>query len=90
MRLIGMRRTEFGPANNDGSGESSINLLTNDYIADWNYYDVKMSELIKMPSITKKMTFPKTYFDHLGDVFEKYLEKDLTYYEAEKKRLYHH
>ncbi|MBF8455966.1 hypothetical protein IV494_02130 [Kaistella sp. G5-32] len=89
MRLIGMWRSEFGPANNDGSGESSVNLLTNNYIADWNYYDVKKSKLVKMPSIKKKMIFPKIYFDDLDDVFYKYMDQDVKYYEAEKKRLYH-
>ena len=90
MRLIGMWRTEFGPANNDGSGESSVNLLTNNYIGEWNYYDVEKSELIKIPSIKKKMIFPKTYFNDFGGLFFTFMDKDVQYYEAEKKRLYHH
>jgi len=47
IQLIGMSRYEFGPANNDGSGESSVNLLTGDYIGNWNYFDEKKVELIK-------------------------------------------
>lgn len=88
MRLIGMWRTEFGPANNDGSGESSVNLLTNTYVGEWNYFDVEEQELIKIPSIKKKMVLPKTYLNHIGDVFSTYMEKDVSYYLAEKKRLY--
>ncbi|MBO6200753.1 MAG: hypothetical protein J6N74_03935 [Chryseobacterium sp.] len=88
MRLIGMERYEFGPANNDGSGESSVNLLTNTYIGEWNYFDNQKVKLIKIPTIKKKMVFPKTYFDTLTDEFYTYMEKDSNYYLAEKKRLY--
>ena len=34
IALIGMSRYEFGNASNDGSGESSVNILTNDYIGN--------------------------------------------------------
>ncbi|MFC0343865.1 hypothetical protein [Epilithonimonas hispanica] len=88
MRLIGMERYEFGPANNDGSGESSVNLLTNTYIGEWNYFDNKKTKLIKIPTIKKKMVLPKAYFDNLGNVFSTYIDKDTSYYLAEKKRLY--
>ena len=88
MRLIGMERYEFGPANNDGSGESSVNLLTNTYIGEWNYFDDEKTELIKIPTIKKKMVFPKTYFDTLKNEFSTYVDKDVSYYLAEKKRLY--
>ncbi|GGG57126.1 hypothetical protein GCM10007332_18510 [Epilithonimonas arachidiradicis] len=88
MRLIGMERYEFGPANNDGSGESSVNLLTNTYIGEWNYFDNNKIKLVKMPTIKKKMIFPKTYFDNLGNVLSTYIDKDVQYYLAEKKRLY--
>ena len=88
MRLIGMERYEFGPANNDGSGESSVNLLTNTYIGEWNYFDNEKVKLIKIPTIKKKMVFPKTYFDTLKNEFSTYIDKDVSYYLAEKKRLY--
>ena len=88
MRLIGMEREEFGPANNDGSGESSVNLLTNTYIGEWNYFDNEKVKLVKMPTIKKKMVFPKTYFDTMKNEFSTYMEKDTNYYLAEKKRLY--
>lgn len=88
MRLIGMERYEFGPANNDGSGESSVNLLTNIYIGEWNYFDNEKLKLMKIPTIKKKMVFPKTYFDTLKNEFSTYVDKDVSYYSAEKKRLY--
>lgn len=88
MRLIGMERYEFGPANNDGSGESSVNLLTNTYIGEWNYFDETKRKLIKIPTIKKKMFFPKIYFDDLGNAFSTYIDKDTNYYLAEKKKLY--
>jgi len=87
IRLIGMDRYEFGPANNDGSGKSSVNLLTRQYIADWNFYDAQNEELVKIPTVKKKMDFPKIYFTSIGNVYENYLEKDVEYYRAEKDRL---
>lgn len=59
IQLIGMSRYEFGPANNDGSGESSVNLLTNKYIGDWNHYDEEKEKLIKMPMIKVGMFIDK-------------------------------
>ena len=41
-----------------------------------------------MPPIKKKMVFPKTYFGSLGNVFSTYIDKDTSYYLAEKKKLY--
>lgn len=64
IRLIGMKRYEFGPANNDGSGESSVNLLTGDYIGEWYHFDLGKNELIKLPTIKTKMKFPKVYLDN--------------------------
>lgn len=87
MRLIGMWRTEFGPANNDGSGESSVNLLTNNYIPDWNYYDVEKSELIRIPTIKKRISLPKTYFSNVGNVFSKYVDQDYKYYMQAKSSM---
>lgn len=52
IQLIGMSRYEFGNAANDGSGESSVNLLTGGYIGNWNYYDWDKDSLIKIPTIS--------------------------------------
>ena len=71
IRLIGMSRYEFGNAVNDGSGESSVNLLTGDYIGDWNYFDHladnENGELIKIPTIKTKMVFRKIYLEDFND-----------------------
>lgn len=71
IRLIGMNRYEFGNAVNDGSGESSVNLLTGDYIGDWNYFDHfannENGELIKIPTIKTKMVFRKIYLEDFTD-----------------------
>ena len=88
MRLRGLARREVGPGNHDGSGYFSVNLLTDTYIGEWNYFDNKRVKLIKMPTIKKKMVFPKTYFDHLTSEFSTYMDKDYIYYMAEKKKLY--
>src|SRR5690554_3383922 len=61
IRLIGMKIYSFGNAAQDGSGEASVNLLTNRYIGDWNYYDYlandEEGELISIPTIKAKMNF---------------------------------
>ena len=67
IQLIGMSRYEFGNATNDGSGESSVNLLTNDYIGNWNYFDNKKEELVKIPTIKTKMPFGKIYLEGFND-----------------------
>ncbi|MFB9077988.1 hypothetical protein ACFFLS_04880 [Flavobacterium procerum] len=84
IQLIGMSRYEFGNAAHDGAGESSVNLLTDDYIGNWNYYDEDKSDLIKIPTIKTKMKFKsihledfsdETYFnyaDRCSDLFYKY------------------
>ncbi|MEN4758762.1 hypothetical protein ABEG63_00310 [Chryseobacterium sp. C39-AII1] len=76
IQLIGMSRYEFGPANNDGSGESSVNLLTENYIGNWNYYDLRREKLIKIPTIKAKMIFPKTFFENFEEkIVSDYSEK---------------
>lgn len=76
IQLIGMSRYEFGPANNDGSGESSVNLLTGNYIGNWNYYDLRREKLIKIPTIKAKMIFPKTFLENFEEkIVSNYSEK---------------
>jgi hypothetical protein len=67
IQLIGMSRYEFGNASNDGSGESSVNLLTGKYIGNWNYYDMKNEELVSLPVITVKMSFKPVYLEGFSD-----------------------
>lgn len=92
IRLIGMSRYEFGNAANDGSGESSINLLTNDYIGEWNYFDHlandENGELVKIPTIKTKMQFGKIYLEEFSDAsYFEFAEKcsELYYKHKEKE-----
>lgn len=92
IRLIGMSRYEFGNAANDGSGESSVNLLTNDYIGEWNYFDHlandEQGELVKIPTIKTKMQFGKIYLEEFSDgSYFEFAEKcsELYYNHKEKE-----
>lgn len=92
IRLIGMSRYEFGNAANDGSGESSVNLLTNDYIGEWNYFDHlandENGELVKIPTIKTKMKFEKIYLEDFSDgSYFQFAERcsDLYYKHKEKE-----
>ena len=67
IQLIGMSRYEFGNAANDGSGESSLNLLTGSYIGNWNYYDQEKDELVNIPTIKTKMKLPATDLESFSE-----------------------
>jgi hypothetical protein len=86
IQLIGMSRYEFGNAANDGSGESSVNLLTGDYIGDWNYYDMDKEKLIKIPTIKTKMKFKIINLEDFSDeTYFKYAENCAELYHKYKK-----
>lgn len=89
MMLIGMSRYEFGNAANDGSGESSVNLITGSYIGNWNYYDESKQELVSIPAIKAKMKFPTTDLEAFSEnTYFGFADKcsDL-YYKAKKKMM---
>lgn len=67
FRVIGYDSENFGPASNDGSGKSSYNLLTGDYVANWNHYDMEKEQLIPDPTIKKKLTSKKYYLRTIDD-----------------------
>ena len=71
IRLIGISEYAFGNAANDGSGEASANLLTGDYIGNWNYFDHlannEKGELVKIPTIKTKMKFKKIYLEDFDE-----------------------
>ncbi|WP_316849930.1 hypothetical protein [Pedobacter agri] len=71
IRLIGITEYAFGNAANDGSGEASANLLTGDYIGNWNYFDHlannENGELVKIPTIKTKMKFSKIYLEQFSE-----------------------
>lgn len=87
MQVIGMNRYEFGNATNDGSGESSVNLLTNDYIGNWNYWDEEKEELVKLPTIKTKMNLGKVYLEGFNDeVYFTYADKCAELYGKQKDK----
>ena len=86
MQLIGMSRYEFGNAANDGSGESSVNLLTGDYNGNWNYYDMEKDSLIKIPTIKTKMKFNAINLEDFSDeTYFNYAERCAELYQRHKK-----
>lgn len=88
IRLTAMNRYAFGPANNDGSGESDLNLLTGDYEGNWNYYDERREKLVKMPLIRKKIVLPATSLQNFSDdIFYKYEKICMGYYEKAKAKM---
>lgn len=92
LQLIGMSRYEFGPANNNGSGESSVNLLTGDYIGNWNYYDDlannEQGKLVKIPTIKTKMWFKKVYLTGFSDkVYFEFSKRCSELYYKHKKQM---
>ncbi|WP_222536338.1 hypothetical protein [Pedobacter polysacchareus] len=67
IRLVSMTRYEFGNAANDGSGNSSINLISQQYTGNWNYYDQEKEKLVKMPVIKKTLVLPLTNLEDFSD-----------------------
>ena len=91
VQLIGMSRYEFGNATNDGSGESSVNLLTGDYIGNWNYFDHlannEKGELLKIPSIKTKMFLKQTFLEDFSEAtFYNYADNCSKLYEQAKAK----
>lgn len=85
VQLIGMSRYSYGGATHDGSGESSLNLLTHDYIGDWNYFNPSANKgagkLVKIPTIRTKMKFKTINL-------ETFSEATYTDYEDKCTKLY--
>ncbi|GHN00981.1 hypothetical protein WSM22_24700 [Cytophagales bacterium WSM2-2] len=75
IRLIGMARYEL--VNGQlGGGNSSINLLVNEYVGSWTIYDYQKKNLVKMPTVRLKMTMSKVFLDTFGyDVYYGYAKK---------------
>jgi len=88
IRLIGMSRYEFGNASNDGSGESSVNLLTNSYIGNWNFYSERREKLVSIPTIKTNMIFPAIYLEGFGeDTYFEFADRCATLYQQRKEQL---
>lgn len=59
-----------------GGGNSSINLLVNEYVGSWTIYDYQKKNLVKMPTVRLKMTMSKVFLDTFGyDVYYGYAKK---------------
>ncbi len=69
MRLIGYTCNYLGDITQDGSGGSSINLLTNTYIGNTNHYDEKKDKLIEGRQETIKVKSLPIYLDSFDDNF---------------------
>lgn len=67
FRVIGHDSENFGPATNDGSGKASHNLITGDYVANWNRWDEVKEKLIPEPTIKKKIPSKKYFLLKLDD-----------------------
>ncbi|MBC8986735.1 hypothetical protein H9X96_13210 [Pedobacter sp. N36a] len=88
IRLASMSRYEFGNAANDGSGNSSINLVTHQYIGNWNYYNEEKEKLIKMPVIKKSWVLPVTALEDFSDQeVEQYTYKCSDFMETLKTKM---
>ncbi|MCX2451613.1 hypothetical protein OQX61_10095 [Pedobacter sp. PLR] len=88
IRLAAMSRYEFGNAANDGSGNSNINLINNQYTGNWNYYDEEKEKLLKMPVIKKMLKLPVTFLEDFSDQqVEQYMFKCSDLYETLKTKM---
>ena len=67
IQLIGMSEYQFGNAANDGSGEGKLNVLTSEYVGNWNYFDLEKQKLIKIPTIHSKITFDTIFLEDFSD-----------------------
>lgn len=70
FRLIGYDTESFGNAANDGSGKSSLNLLTGAYQNAFNYVDEKKDKLVAAPKAHAMVKAPiilLTNFDNDAD-----------------------
>ena len=91
IQLIGMSRYEFG-THGDGEGESSVNLLTSDYIGNWSYYDFlannENGQIVKIPTIKTKMIFKETNLEDFGeDTYFEFFERCSKLYYQKKENM---
>lgn len=85
IQLIGMSEYSFGNAANDGSGKGSLNLLTNTYIGEWNYYDETRQKLVKLPTIRQKITLGQIYIESFGSkILDDFQARSSALYDKQK------
>ena len=85
IQLIGMSRYEYGNAIGEGSGESSFNLLTGDYIGNWYYFDIARDSLFKLPTIKSNLKFTPIYLSDFSDeIYFSYADKCYDLFQKHK------
>lgn len=62
FRLIGYDTESFGTATGDGSGKSSINLMTGDYEAAFSVWNEKQEKLVPLPKIRRKVAVSRKFY----------------------------
>jgi hypothetical protein len=86
FRLIGYDTESFGTATGDGSGKSSINLLTGSYEAAFSVWNEKREQLIALPKIKRKVSVSRKFYlkgfnedadQWLTDLNARYLPKEV-------------
>lgn len=83
IQLIGMSNYEQGNAANEGAGESSVNLLTGNFIGNWIQY-----ENIKMPTVKTKMYYKTINLEDFDEeIFEGYSKRSAEEYYKKKKEI---
>ena len=74
FRLIGYATESLGNAANDGSGKSSLNLLTGDYEAAFNSWNEKREQLVALPKVRRKIAVGKRiYLQQFDDTIDEWL-----------------
>jgi hypothetical protein len=63
FRLTQIYTDSNGNAQNDGSGTTALDLRTNTFTADWNYWDEESDSLVSIPRVEVKMYNPPVYMD---------------------------
>ncbi len=90
IELIGMSHYEFGGATNDGSGEASLNLVTNNYIGSWNYFDDIKQNLISIPTLKRKVILKNKTLQEFGeDQINKLQNISQEYFGIMKEKMLH-
>ncbi|MDR2920121.1 MAG: hypothetical protein LBV72_12235 [Tannerella sp.] len=80
FRLESLSHENLGNALNDGSGTYSMDFITGDFTADWNYFDIEADSLVSLPTIELNMHIPPVYWDDSiayipgYDLFDSYKE----------------
>lgn len=76
--------TDFGERVRNGSGKSTIDLLTNKYVG--NFYDVHKGKLRKLPTIYAEIIIPGTNIEDFSDaLYFDYEKKCIALYEKCKR-----